>query len=94
MDIMAIYQRAIEVIEQNHSAVVVFTHGKFFRFDSNGNGITGKWVVNPERLEEVDQVIIYLRMDGTSVNRIFLGNYMGSQPSDLPRFQNMGSFQQ
>jgi hypothetical protein len=82
---MATYSHAKEVIAKNEMAVVVFTHGLFLTFDSAGNGTSGKWVVDPDRLEEVDKVIIYLRLEGDSVNRIFLGTYAGSQPSDLPR---------
>ena len=66
-------------------AVVVFTYGILFTYDSLGNGTSGNWVVNPEMLEEVDKVIICLRREGESVNRIFLGNYAGSRPSNQPR---------
>jgi hypothetical protein len=79
------YKRASEVIEKNREAVVFFTHGKHFSYDTAGNGLTGKWVLDPDKVENVDKVIIYLRRDDEAVNRIFLGNYTGVQKSDLPR---------
>jgi hypothetical protein len=79
------YKQAGEVIEKNKEAIVLFTHGDHFSCDAAGNGVTGKWVLDPEDVENVDKVIIYLRRDGETVNRIFLGNYAGVQQSDLPR---------
>jgi hypothetical protein len=82
---MITINRAADAIAPNETAVVVFTHGKFLSFDSAGNGTSGKWVLNPDRLEEVDKVIIYLRREGESISRIYVGKYAGSRPSDLPR---------
>ena len=78
------FERAEEVIQKNQMAVAVFTRGPHFHYDALGNGFTGKWVVDPEWLEEVDKVIIYLRRDDENVNRIYLGNYAGSRRSDEP----------
>lgn len=80
---MTTYKQASEVLEKNQEAVVLFTNGDHFSYDSAGNGSTGKWVVNPNVVEDVDKVIIYLRRDDEAVNRIFLGNYAGVQKSDL-----------
>jgi hypothetical protein len=81
---MTIYKQASEVISINQEAVVLFTHGDKFMCDSLGNGMTGNWVVDPEMLEKVDKVIIYLRRDDEDVNRIFFGNYAGTRKSDEP----------
>ena len=75
---MAIFLKASEVLEKNQVAVCVFTHGDYFSFDSSGNGVTEKWVADPEMVDEVDKVIVYLRRDHESLNRIYLGNYVGS----------------
>ncbi|MCG2787230.1 MAG: HNH endonuclease [Anaerolineae bacterium] len=82
---MTTYKTAQEVIGKNQSAVVIFTHGEHFISDPAGNGSTGKWVIDPGTVEEVDKVIIYLRRENETVNRIFLGNYSGLRSSDIPK---------
>ena len=78
------FESAKDVIQENQMAVAVFTRGVHFHVDALGNGFTAKWVVDPEWLEEVDKVIVYLRRDDEDVNRVFLGNYAGSRRSDEP----------
>ncbi len=86
---MVQFNHVAEVIAPNETAVALFTHGLFFSSDANGAGFTGKWVVDPERLEDVDKVIVYLRLDGDTVNPIFVGTYAGYELSDLPRRYNI-----
>ena len=81
---MTKFKQASEVIQPNQSAVIVFTHGENFSYDVGGKGSTGKWVLDPETVEQVDKVIIYVRRDYENVNRIFLGTYAGIRPSDIP----------
>jgi hypothetical protein len=81
---MPIFIKASDVISKNEEAVVVFTHGRHFFYDPSGSGSTGNWVVDRENLEYVDKVIIYLRQDGESINRIYLGNYAGNRKSPEP----------
>lgn len=82
---MKTYKKASGVISKKESAVVLFTRGPHFHFDSTGNGESGKWVLNPDQLETVDRVIIYLRDDEKEINRLFLANYSGYRKSDDPR---------
>lgn len=82
---MSTYKQVSDVIEKNTRAIVLFTHGPHFHFNDAGNGQTGKWHVNPDVVEKVDKVIIYLRRDGGTDNKIFLGKYAGIEKSDLPR---------
>ena len=79
------FKTAREVIAKNQMAVIVFTHGEHFSYDAAGNGSTGKWVVDPETVDEVDKVIIYMRENNETVNRVFLGNYAGTRPCDIPK---------
>ena len=79
------FKTAREVIAKNQMAVIVFTHGEHFSYDTVGNGFTGKWVVDPETVDEVDKVIIYLRRGNETVSHIFLGNYAGTRPSDIAK---------
>jgi len=81
---MTKFKQASEVLQPGQTAVVVFTHGEHFSFDVAGNGSSGKWVLDPETVKEVDKVIIYLRRDYENVNRIFLGNFAGLRASNLP----------
>jgi hypothetical protein len=83
-DILKTYKHANEVLENNKEAIVLFTHGEHFSYDLAGNGLSGKRVLDPENVENVDKVIIYLRKEGETGNRIFLGNYAGVRKSDLP----------
>ena len=80
-----IMDKAEDIIQEGEVAVVIFTHGIHFEYDAAWNGQTGKWVISPERLEEVDKVIVYLRPEGQSENRIFMGNYSGYKKSNLER---------
>lgn len=82
---MKIFTKAQYVVNRNESAVVVFTKGIYFDFDSNGNGESGKWVLNPIKLETIDKVIIYLRNESKKVNKIYLAQYSGYRKSDVSR---------
>lgn len=79
---MATYAKANEVFPMHEQAVLVFTRDDKFHYDSLGNGTTGNWKVDPEELDEVEKVIVYLRRPGEDINRIFLGDYAGWRNSD------------
>ncbi|MCX6079471.1 MAG: hypothetical protein NTW32_08050 [Chloroflexi bacterium] len=81
---MSKFKQASEVIQPNQSAIIVFSHGEHFSYDVGGRGSIGKWVLDPETVKEIDKVIIYLRRDYENVNRIFLGNFSGIRPSNIP----------
>lgn len=70
-----------DVHRTGQKAVVVFTRGEKLGFDDDGYGGTGNWKTNLTRLEQVDKVIIYLRVKGQSGGRIYLGNYVSYAPS-------------
>ena len=74
-------KKAKDLIKGDELAVVVFTKGIHFTYDTLGNGETGNWVVDKEVLEDVDKVIIYLRDEDKGTNRIFQGNYSGVRKS-------------
>lgn len=77
-----IYKKACDVIAKDQKAIIVFTRGEKFEYDPLGNGTTGNWIVNPERLENIDKIIIYMRKGDETVNRIFLGDYTGTQKTE------------
>jgi hypothetical protein len=68
---------ARELLTSQELAVVVFTHGLHFCIHSNGSGDTGNWAIDPQSLDQVDKVIIYLRDERRGTNRLFMGNYAG-----------------
>lgn len=82
---MPIFNTALEVISENQTAIVLFTHGDQFTFDNSGRGSTGKWVLDPEMLDDIQKVIIYLRRSYESINRIYLGDFTSCRQSDLAR---------
>lgn len=78
------FSTAKDVLTAGQKAVVVFTRGEKLGFDDGGYGGTGNWKTNLTRLETVDKVIIYLRENGQSGGRIYMGNYVAYAPSPQP----------
>ena len=68
-----------DIIHAHDLAIVIFTRGLHFHYDSLGYGDTGDWVVDREVLSSVNKVIIYWRDEKSGSNRIFLGKYIGAQ---------------
>ncbi len=66
---------ARDLLEHNQSAIVFLTHGQDFFLDENGDGETGSWILNPELVNKVNRVIVYLRDDDKKTNRVFLGDF-------------------
>lgn len=73
--------KAKDLLNKFEVAVVIFTHGQLLHYDRNGNGQTGNWVIDPDMLDDVDKVIVYLRDDQNEKNMIFIGNYSGNKMS-------------
>lgn len=71
-----------DVISTNKRAVIVFSTGDKFRFDSKGSGETVNWIVDPERLKKIEKVVVYLRKPKESGGRVFIGNYKGCIASE------------
>jgi len=74
-------EKARDLLAGQEMAVVVFTHGLHFCLHSNGTGDIGNWAINPEMVECVDKVIVYLRDDQRRINKVFIGNYAGLKAS-------------
>jgi len=71
-----------DVISTDQRAVVVFSRGDKFGFDSHNSGETGNWKVNPSKLKKVEKVLVYLRKPGESGGRIYIGDYTGYKLSE------------
>lgn len=74
--------RASELIRNGQKAIVLFSCGDKFRYDAHGNGESGNWKVDLNKIQQVKKVIIYLREKGQAGGRIFVGNYAGLTPSN------------
>ena len=73
----------IDVISTDQRAVVVFSRGGKFSFDSHGSGETGNWKVNPSKLKKIEKVLVYLRKpEEKSEGRIYIGDYKGYKLSE------------
>ena len=68
---------ASDVVPAGQRAVVVFTRGDKLIHDSKGDGSTGNWKVNLNRLDQVEKVIIYLRDERQHGGQILMGSYVG-----------------
>lgn len=80
-------RKAEELVKPGETAVVVFTRGDQMSFDQQGEGKSGNWKVDPKSLEGCDKVIIYKRGVSVDDNRVYIGEYMGIEPSpELGRF--------
>ena len=77
-------RKAEELVKPGEKSIAVFTRGDQLSFDHLGDGKTGNWKVNPKRLEGCDKVIIYNRRGSADDNRVFIGDYMGIEPSSEP----------
>jgi|LSQX01.3.fsa_nt_gb hypothetical protein len=72
-----------DVISTDQRAVVVFSRGGKFSFDSHGSGETGNWKVNPSKLKKIEKVLVYLRKpEEKSEGRIYIGDYKGYKLSE------------
>lgn len=78
---MKTFNTAKDVIPAGQKAMGVFTRGEKLGFDDQGYGGTGNWKINPDRLELVEKVIIYLREEGQTGGKILMGSYVGYSPS-------------
>lgn len=74
--------KARDLVDQNESAIVIFTDGTHLHLNADGTGTTGYWVINPGRT--VDKVIIYHRRQSSDANDVYIGNYsdVAASPED------------
>lgn len=79
-----------DIVPPNQRAVIVFSRGSKFEFDSKGSGETGNWIVDTERLKQMEKVVIYLRKPNDSSGRISLEIspvlYLPNRPAGISSF--------
>ena len=77
--------KAADLLQLGQYAIVFFTRGELFTHNQNGDGSTGNWKVNENKLSKLDKVIIYLRDDPAGINRVYMGDYEGWEQSPEPQ---------
>jgi hypothetical protein len=78
-------RKAAELVKPRENAIAIFTRGDLLIYDPNGDGKTGNWKVNENKLSKLDKVIIYLRDDPAGINRVYMGDYEGWKQSPEPQ---------
>jgi hypothetical protein len=78
--------KANEIIEDNKTAVMIFTDGLNLEINRDGSGKSGVWVISPKA--EVDKVIVYFRNKTRNINEIYVGDFSGLTPSQIKGYEN------
>ncbi|NIT13533.1 MAG: hypothetical protein GWN14_25100 [candidate division Zixibacteria bacterium] len=65
-----------ELLQENETALAVFTRGAYLEIRENNTGFSGNWVIDPDK--EVDRLIIYKRNETIEpfVNDIYIADYI------------------
>jgi hypothetical protein len=79
------FTNARDLLAPGQSAIVFFTHGMDFHIDDQGEGETGSWILNPELVNKVDKVIVYLRDDTQKTNQIYMGDFHSLRKGERSR---------
>jgi len=74
---------AKNILEDDESAVVIFTDGKGWKVFDGGFAMTGDWVIDQHLA--VDRAIIYKRDKATNRTDVYLGKPLDVYPSKLKR---------
>jgi hypothetical protein len=70
---------ATSLLKRGQDAIVIFTHGKYFRKNRDGSGSTGNWVIDEKR--KCNQVIIYNRTQRG--NQVYVAKKTAVTPSKV-----------
>ena len=54
---MPFLESSEQLLKLGETGLFLFTNGRFFTQDANGNGSSGFWMLNPQR--NIDRVIIF-----------------------------------
>lgn len=80
---MSSIDHASSLLCSGESAIVVFTEGQFLTMNSDGSGMSGKWVMNPDR--HIDKLIIYRLIEEQPRHaRVYRANYVDAVQSNSP----------
>lgn len=73
-----------DLVNGGQQTVIIFTRGRNILIREDGTGYSGKWVIAERKFPGTTKVIIYLRDSVTKQKKIYLGDYSGYHPSDIP----------
>lgn len=75
--------KAIDLVADGETAIVILTSGKHFEVNQEGFGSTGKWVIDPTR--RIDKVIVFRRDEEHKTQEVFVGEPVDIVQSDRER---------
>lgn len=78
--------KAQEILENDETAVVIFTDGLNLNISADGMSASGVWRIDKNL--SVDKVIIYLRNKSKKVNEIYIGDFVELTPSQVKGYEN------
>lgn len=71
---------ATSLLKRGEKAIVIFTHGKYFKKNRDGSGSTGHWLIDEKR--QATRVVIYNRTH--SGNQVYVARRVAVTPSKVP----------
>ena len=73
--------KAKDILREGEEALALFTSGVDLDIDPDGTGLTGKWVLDPDRVP--DRIILYVRPEGSDSANIFSAVNAGVAQSEI-----------
>lgn len=73
--------KAKDILEEEETAVVIFTDGLNLVINDDGSGESGVWVVKKNL--SVEKVIIYLKNKTENINKVYLGDFSHLESSEV-----------
>lgn len=72
--------KAKDIIEDNETALAIFTDGRNLKINVGGKSISGVWRISNNL--DVDKIIIYFRNKEKAINEIYIGDFNNLLPSN------------
>jgi hypothetical protein len=72
---------AKKLLNNEQSAIAIFTDGRSLTINADGTGNSGVWKTRKDLIK--DKVIIYFRNPSTNKNEIYVGDFCNLKASDI-----------
>ena len=84
-------ERAIDLVPEGETAIVLLTRGELFTRNADGTGTTGNWKFNPNNGRQISRVIVcYEYNDRRSID-VLIADYVGAVcPIETGRYETDG----
>ena len=88
---MTLIDRAMDLVAQGETAIVLLTRGDLLAVNENGTGTTGHWKFNPHSGRRITKVIIYFEDSGSQIRKVFVADYAGAIcPIEVDKYHSDG----